>query len=99
MIDRRDAASNDLHQAVEAAERAGSIVTEHVRSIVDAAETRAAEIERSAQRDAAEMRSQAHEAARRVLERIDTLEGHLGTLVNGLRREADNLSGDVNRRA
>lgn len=83
---------------MEAAERAGSIVTEHVRSIVDAAETRAAEIERAAQRDAAEIRGQAHEAARRVLERIDTLEGHLGTLVAGLRREADNLSGDVDGR-
>jgi hypothetical protein len=87
----------DLVQVVEAADRAGSIVTEQVRSIIEAAETNAEEIRRSAQRDAVAIRQQAAAAANRILERLGALEAPLGELVEGLRREADSLSADAER--
>lgn len=83
---------------MEAAERAGSIVTDHVRSIIDAAQTRAQEIERNAQQEAQQIRTEAYEAANRVLERVDALEGRLGGLVSGLRQEASSLSGNLDQR-
>jgi hypothetical protein len=85
----------DLVQAVEAADRAGSIVTEQVRSIIEAAETNAAEIRRNAERDAVAIRQQASAAANRILERLGAIEAPLGELVAGLRREADSLSADA----
>lgn len=88
----------ELNRAVEAADRAGSIVTEHVRSIIAAAQTRAAEIDRSAQEEAAAIRNEAYEAAQRVLDRVDSLEGQLGNLVNGLRNEASSLAGNLDQR-
>lgn len=93
------AEQDDLSRAVEAAERAGSIVTDHVRSIIDAAETRATEIERAATDDADQIRSEAFEAANRVLERIDALEGRIGDLVQGLRSETGSLSGHLERKS
>lgn len=89
---------DELSRAVEAAERAGSIVSEHVRSIIDAAQTRATEIERNAQQEAQEIRTEAYEAASRVLQRIDSLEDRLGDVVSGLRGDADALSGNTNAR-
>ncbi len=85
---------DELSRAVEAADRAGSIVTDHVRSIIDAAQVRAAEIERNAQDEAEAIRTQAYEAASRVLERIDSMEGRLGSLVAELRDESGKLSGN-----
>lgn len=99
MADPQSMDQEELSRAVEAADRAGSIVTEHVRSIIDAAQTRAAEIERNAQQDADAIRTEAYEAAERVLERIDSLEGRLGGLVSGLRSEASSLSGNLDRQA
>lgn len=98
MADPQRIDQDELTRAVEAADRAGSIVTEHVRSIIDAAETRAAEIDRTAQQEAESVRTEAYEAAQRVLERIDAVEGQLGSLVNGLRDEAGSLSGSLGRR-
>lgn len=88
----------DLVQVVEAADRAGSIVTEQVRSIISAAETNAEEIRRSAERDAAGIRREAVDAAQRVLDRVDAVEGPLSELVDALRREADSLTSDLDRR-
>ncbi len=88
------AQQEELSRAVEAADRAGSIVTDHVRSIIDAAQARAGEIERNAQEEAEAIRTQAYEAAIRVLERIDSTEARLGALVTGLREESSKLSGD-----
>jgi cell division septum initiation protein DivIVA len=99
LADPQSTDQDELSRAVEAADRAGSIVSEHVRSIIDAAQTRAAEIERSAQQDADGIRTEAYETAKRVLEKIDALEGRLGGLVNGLRAEASSLSGNLERRA
>lgn len=83
---------------MEAAERAGAIVSDHVRSIIDAAQTRAAEIERNAQQEAQETRTEAYEAASRVLEKIDSLEDRLGNLVSALREDAHSLSGNLESR-
>lgn len=99
MIDRPSGNQDEFTRAVEAADRAGAIVTEHVRSIIDAAQTRADEVERSAREEADEIRSQAEKSARRVLERIDAVEGHLGTLVGSLRQDADSLTGEIDRRS
>ena len=97
MIDRPGNEQDELTRAVEAADRAGSIVTDHVRSIIDAAQTRAAEIERNAQREADEIRTEAYEAATRVLERIDSLESRLGGVISELRSDAAGLSGDLDQ--
>lgn len=98
-MDRQGRESDELAQAVEAADRAGAIVTDHVRSIVEAAQSRAAEIEQSAKQEAEEMRRQAHASAVRLLERVDAMEGQLGNLVSNLRREADQLAADLDRRS
>jgi hypothetical protein len=80
-----------------AADRAGAMVTEQVRSIIEAAENRAVEIRRTAERDADQMRQEAVEAAHRILDRLDAIEGPLGELVTSLRREADTLTSDRRR--
>ena len=98
MIDRQGRENDELAQAVEAADRAGAIVTDHVRSIIDAAQSRAAEIEQNAKQEAEDMRRQAHASAVRLLERVDAMEGQLGNLVSSLRREADQLAADLDRR-
>ena len=89
----------DLVQAVEAADRAGAIVTEQVRSIITAAETSAEKTRRNAQRDGFAIRQEASDAANRVLERLAALEKPLGDLVVGLQREADSLTTELDRRA
>src|SRR4051794_23793414 len=74
------------------ADRAGSIVTDHVRSTIEAAEAKAAEIRRQADEDARRTRETAHEVATEVLGRIDALGGPLAELVNDLRTQADRLA-------
>lgn len=84
----------NIFQVLEAADRAGAIVTEQVRSIMEAAEANAEEVHASALEDAAAVRRHASDAARRVLERIDAIEGQLGELVANLRREAESVIAD-----
>jgi cell division septum initiation protein DivIVA len=84
----------DLVQMGTAADRAGAMVTEQVRSIIENAERNAEEIRRNAERDAEQMRADAVEAAHRILDRLDAIEGPLADLVSGLRREADSLTSD-----
>ena len=98
MVEQQDMQQDELSRAVEAAERAGSIVSDHVGSIIDAAQTQAAEIERSAQQEAEGIRTEAYEAASRVLEKIDSLEDRLGNLVSGLREDVRGLSGNLESR-
>jgi cell division septum initiation protein DivIVA len=90
--------NRDLVQVIEAADRAGAIVTDQVRSIIEAAERNAEDIRRSAEREALAIRQRASEAASRILERMDAIERPLNDLVVSLRREADSLSGDPSRR-
>lgn len=86
-----------IFEAVEAAERAGSVVSEQIRSIMEAAQAKADEIERHAQEEADRSRQESAEAATRLLEQIDEMEGHLSGLVQSLRREADQLSVSLER--
>lgn len=98
MVDRQGRENDELLQAAEAADAAGGIVTDHVRSIIDAAQARAEEIEQAARREAEAITKNAHTGAVRLLERIDSMEGQLGGLVASLRREADQLAADLERR-
>jgi flagellar biosynthesis/type III secretory pathway protein FliH len=84
--------NREVAQVVEAADRAGSIVTEHVRSIIDGAEKRATEIRQKAEDDAQKTREAASQAAAAVLKRIDDVGGPLASLVADLRTEAERLS-------
>ena len=88
-----------VFEAVEAAERAGSVVSEQIRSIMEAAQAKADEIERHAQDEAERSRRESADAATRLLEQIDEMEGHLSGLVQSLRREADQLSVSLQRSA
>lgn len=99
MAESQGTHQDDLSRAIEASERAGSIVSDHVRSIIDAAQSRAGEIERKAQQEAQEIRTEAYETADRVLERIDSLEERLGSVIGGLRQEASSLSGSSDQRS
>jgi cell division septum initiation protein DivIVA len=87
----------NLLQMGTAADRAGAMVTEQVRSIIEAAEHNAVEIRKNAERDAEQMREEAVAAANRILDRLDAIEGPLGELVAGLRREADSLTADTRK--
>ena len=86
-----------IFEAVEAAERAGSVVSEQIRSIMEAAQAKATETERQAQQEADRSRQESAEAATRLLEQIDEMEGHLSGLVQSLRREADQLTVGLER--
>jgi F0F1-type ATP synthase membrane subunit b/b' len=86
-----------MQQVAEAADRAGSIVTEHVRSIIDGAEERANEIRRKAEEDAQRTRDAAAQAAAAVLKRIDEAGAPLAELVADLRTEAERLAAKSER--
>ncbi len=75
----------------QAADRAGAIVSEQIRSMMESAETRAREIRVTAEQEAEQMRSDAAASAGRILDRIDALERPLSDLVISLRRESDRL--------
>jgi cell division septum initiation protein DivIVA len=86
--------TKDLLEVVEASDRAGALVAQHVRAIVDAAEADAARIRERAEEDARRIVRQAADAAARVLAEIDALDGPLSETVAGLRRQADQLTAD-----
>ena len=85
-------------QIVGAVARAGALVTEQVRSIIEAADKDADEIRRSAERDAELICQEAAEACNRILARFDAIEQPLWELVGSLRSEADSLTTDLSRR-
>ena len=92
-----DEHNREMQQVAEAADRAGSIVTEHVRSIIDGAEERATEIKRKAEEDAQRTRDAAAQAAAAVLKRIDEAGAPLAELVADLRTEAERLAAKSER--
>ena len=94
MLDRDEVERQNALQVREAAERAGTLVSDEVESIMGQAEANAEEIKRNAERDAENIREQAAETASRVVERMEALSGALGEHVDQLRREADGLQGD-----
>jgi cell division septum initiation protein DivIVA len=85
---RRENRENDL-QAAEAADRAGAIVTEQIRSIIGEAEASAEEIRRNAEIEAEGIRQRAAESASRLLQRINAINGPLAALAAELQRELD----------
>jgi cell division septum initiation protein DivIVA len=89
--------SKDLLEFIGAADRAGSIVTDQVRSIIEAAEARAAEIRRQAEEDARRTREAASQVAQSVLDRIDAMGGPLSELVSELRSESERLAARAER--
>ena len=97
MPDSQAGEDKSIFEAVEAAERAGSVVSEQIRSIMEAAQAKATEIARQAQQEADRSRQESAEAATRLLEQIDEMEGHLSGLVQSLRREADQLTVGLER--
>jgi cell division septum initiation protein DivIVA len=85
---------NDRESAVqvaEAADRAGAIVTEQIRSIIGQAEANAEEIRRNAEAEAQAIRQQATESASRLLERINAINGPLTELAAELQREVEGV--------
>jgi cell division septum initiation protein DivIVA len=76
-------------QVTEAADRAGALVTEQIRSIIGQAETSAEEIRRNAEVEAEAIKQRATESASRLLQRIDAINGPLAELAAELRREVD----------
>lgn len=97
MLDRHDADRQNATQVAEAADRAGAIVTEQIRVILEQAEANAEEIRRAGQRDAEAITQRAGEAASRMLDRINAIDGPLSALVADLRREAENLAAEFDR--
>ncbi len=83
-----------------------SAASDQVRLIVEAAESTAAEIERSARADAGRTREEAvarsreqvggvTQAASAMLQRVDAMEGELGALLDSLRAGAQRLTADL----
>lgn len=94
----RDAES-ELSQLVEAADRAGALVEEQVRSIMEAAEAKAIEVEDTAKDDALTRRQEATEAASGFVAQIEVLEKELNSLIESLRREAERLKAALRKEA
>lgn len=92
-------AESELSQLVEAADRAGALVEEQVRSIMEAAEAKAIEVEKTAKDDSLTRRNQATTAAEGFVEQIESLEGELNSLIESLRREADRLKAALRKEA
>jgi vacuolar-type H+-ATPase subunit H len=87
-----------LMQVAAAADRAGAIVSDHIRTLIEQAEANAQEIRGNAEREAESIKRRAVESASRVIQRIESIDGALAELVNEIQREADSLSSEFNRR-
>jgi vacuolar-type H+-ATPase subunit H len=96
VLDRREVENENALQVSEAADRAGAIVTEQIRSIIEQAEVNAQEIRANAEREADAIRQRAAESAQRMLQRIEAIDGPLSELVAELQREAEGLTAEFN---
>jgi vacuolar-type H+-ATPase subunit H len=96
VLDRREVENESALQVSEAADRAGAIVTEQIRSIIEQAEVNAQEIRANAEREADAIRQRAAESAQRMLQRIEAIDGPLSELVAELQREAEGLTAEFN---
>ena len=76
-------------------ESLASAASDQVRSIVEAAEAAAAEIQRQAEDDARGYVSRVGESTTGMLERIEAMENELGTLIESLRAGSNRLSADL----
>jgi hypothetical protein len=84
--------TKELLEVVEASDRAGSLVAEHVRALIHAAEVEAEHTRSNAEADARRIVQQAVESAARVLAAIEAVDGPLSQIVADLRKEADRLT-------
>ena len=99
MLDRQDADRQNAAQVAEAADRAGAIVTEQIRVIMEQAEANAEQIRRAGEHDAEVITQRAAEAASRMLDQINAIDGPLSALAASLQREAESLAAELNRDA
>jgi hypothetical protein len=81
----------------EAADRAGAIVTDQIRAMLDAAESRAREIRRSAEKEARERREAAAREASALFKQLEAIERPLDALASSVRGELDSLSTEFRR--
>ena len=81
----------------EAADRAGAIVTDQIRAMLDAAESRAREIRRSAEKEARERREAAAREASALFKQLEAIERPLEALASSVRGELDSLSTEFRR--
>lgn len=91
MLDREEVERQNAMQATEAANRAGAIVSEQIRAIMEQAEANAEEVRRTAEREAQDIKAHAAGSAARVIERIQAINGSLNDLVAELRQETESL--------
>jgi vacuolar-type H+-ATPase subunit H len=94
---RQESDQQKVLQVAAAADRAGAIVSDHIRTLIEQAEANAEEIRSNAEREAETIKRRAVEAASRVIQRIESIDGPLAELVNEIQREADSLSAEFNR--
>jgi hypothetical protein len=87
-----------LSELTQAADRAGALVNEQIRSMMDSAEASARELREAAEQSADQTRAEAAATIARILERIDALEGPLTELVHSIRQEVDRLSHEIEGR-
>lgn len=97
VLDSNEVERQNALQVQEAAERAGTIVSDEVEAIMEQAQANADEVKRNAARDTENIRSDAAGAGSRVVERIEALSGSLGEHVEELRREVDALQAGTRR--
>jgi hypothetical protein len=83
------ASREGFEELVAAAGHAGSVVREQVGTIVEAAQTNAADIERRSKESADATKGEARAAADRILELLRTAERQVGDLRRSVAREAD----------
>ena len=94
MLDRQEVDKQNALQVAEAADRAGAIVSEQIRAIIDQATANAEQIRKEAELEADAIRQRAAESASRMLERIQALDGPLSQLVADLKHEAESLTAE-----
>jgi hypothetical protein len=98
LLNRRDSENENAMEMAQAATRAGEMVTEHIRTLLEQAQAGAAELRRSAEEETDAIRTQAAASATRMIERIQALDAPLRELVSELQREAERLTSDQDRR-
>jgi vacuolar-type H+-ATPase subunit H len=77
---------------IEAADRAGALISGQVRSVIEAAELHARTICEEAERDARQIVADAGRDAQLIGERVDAVAGPLAKLLEDLRRQSDRLT-------
>lgn len=81
----------ELSRRQEVADRAGAIVTDHVRSVIDSAQGRAADLERDTVKQSNDLRDRACQVADEALGEVDAAGERLRVLVRALREDVDSV--------